>query len=411
MLAAKHPVWTDKAVRFDEGPHTYHVKAPGSGKPLGEFVSVTTFIGKFFPTFDADESIRNMRSSSKWQCNAYFGWTDDEIKAHFEQNRVQSSTDGTAMHSMVEDKMNGQLHAQDPRCERFAVEHAMFNEFLREECEGKEAYRTEVRLACPNMRMAGSADLTMVLGSRVDEEGQRLLQLEVIDLKRSKEINRYPKFNRKSYINPKTYRGRAQIRGQFAKQDGDPWIGQDTKVIKYGDGKYIQLPTKGSGPASNLLNCNYTKYAIQGNMYAHMLEQHFKNVVWKGETYDAVEVAKVSLLVMHPNKPTYQYMVVEPSWRDEAMRFVNRRHNEVAGYKNEKEPTYHPLRFLTEEWAREKERQDEALANGAPVIGRIGTLREYIADARLTCNEEDLRHMEHMAPIYHAFWKRQRMTF
>ncbi len=407
MLAVKHPLWTDEAVRFDEGPHEYHVK-DRQGVPQGQFTSVTTFIGEYFPKFDADEAIVKMRKSPKWPCSAYFGWSDQEIKDYFESERVTSSDSGTDMHAMLEDKLNDRLPPDDPRRQRFSLEHEMFEEFWSVECEGrKHVWRTEARLVSMSMRLAGSADLLLVVGTRVDEDMRKILQIEVVDFKRSKEIRSYPKFNEKSYINPKTYRGRARVGGEYARQPGDPDIGLDGKIVKYGDGKYIQLPTKGFGPARQLLHCNLIKYSLQGHIYAFMLENDFPNVQWNGETYDAIEVVQVSLLVMHPNKPTYQYIPLDDFWL-ETMRLVLRRQHELEGRTFEPDPPFHRLRFLTEEWYREKYREDEARKQGVPVIGAIGTLRDYFVDAHVSFTEEEVTMLEELAPKYDALWRRKR---
>ena len=53
-----HP--RDKQIVFDEGPHIYYI----NGDP--SFTSVTTWLGKHFPHFDADKVIEKMMKSRNW---------------------------------------------------------------------------------------------------------------------------------------------------------------------------------------------------------------------------------------------------------------------------------------------------------------------------------------------------------
>jgi len=63
-------------VIFEEETHTYTLKETGQ-----ELMSVTTFIDRFFPKFDADQMAPKCVGKPK-----YPGMTADEIKASWEVN-------------------------------------------------------------------------------------------------------------------------------------------------------------------------------------------------------------------------------------------------------------------------------------------------------------------------------------
>jgi hypothetical protein len=79
-------------VIFDEETHTYTVKETGQ-----VLVSVTTFIDRVFPKFDADQMAPKCVGKPK-----YSGMTADEIKASWEANAQRARNEGTNVHEYAE---------------------------------------------------------------------------------------------------------------------------------------------------------------------------------------------------------------------------------------------------------------------------------------------------------------------
>ena len=73
MLAKLNPHPRDTRIIFDEKPHVYYV----DGAPMD--ISVTGWVHKHFPHFDADKVISKMMKSKKWSQSQYFGKTPEEI--------------------------------------------------------------------------------------------------------------------------------------------------------------------------------------------------------------------------------------------------------------------------------------------------------------------------------------------
>ena len=86
----------DKNITFKDEGHIYNV--------CGEtdFTSVTTWIHSFVENFDADQIITNMMSSKNWKSSKYYGKTRGQIKAIWDENRINASTAGTKLHYDIE---------------------------------------------------------------------------------------------------------------------------------------------------------------------------------------------------------------------------------------------------------------------------------------------------------------------
>ena len=110
MLRTKNPFilathkYRDARVHFEEKAHIYTIR----GCEQTEFTSVTTWIHKLFPAFDADKIISKMMSGRKWnETNKYWGMTPDQIKQSWDTNRDEAARLGTNLHARIEEFMNG----------------------------------------------------------------------------------------------------------------------------------------------------------------------------------------------------------------------------------------------------------------------------------------------------------------
>ena len=66
-----------------------------------------------------------------------------------------------------------------------------------------------------------------------------------------------------------------------------------------------------SGPLSHLSDNNYHKYALQQNMYKHLLEKNY-----------GIEISSTNLLVLHPNRQGY-HIVPIPTMDSEIQEIMN----------------------------------------------------------------------------------------
>ena len=205
----------DVRISFEPVSHTYQIQFEDHAET---FISATTIIHKYFPHFDEEKVIAKMMKSSTWSKSPYFGKTVEEIKAQWEENRVQAANKGTQVHDWIE---NFYLGGKKAPCEE-AEKSKSFQNFLEFEKDyGWMPYRTEWRVFTEEFKVAGSIDIIFE-GSDGDPN-----KIKVYDWKNSKEIkteNRYE---------------------------------------------------KGYEPLQHLPNCNFYHYSMQLNLYKWILEHHY----------------------------------------------------------------------------------------------------------------------------------------
>lgn len=387
-LAKKHPVHTDSTVYFDERPHKYYVnidtldnthreeaqtaqgqedvrKVNGRNYSKYGIQSVTEHIKNFLGGFDADARIDEMMANPNWFCSPYYGMSKQDIIDLWEKKRDTASDDGTAMHELIENYYNGK--PTDPETTtRFEKEFKQFKKYQEEvfKANGKDMYRVEMRMFSPITRWSGTTDAVAVLGQKTLEDGTKILLGEIIDNKRTARIDTYPRSQLKFYINPNTYKGRAKHSGAPLKIPGDSdRLGK--KVIKYGNGVSIRLPAKGKGPFRRCLDTKQNKFAAQAWTYAWMLETHYRNFIYKGERYDRFEIVQTSVLALHPERFTYEYMVL-PDLSEEVSDMVMMRIRELEHKRllwDDFHEPYHPLWLLAKEYFTKQKEESETSEN------------------------------------------------
>ena len=172
MLAARNPHLRDALLSFEPGEHKYTVAGRGGDR------SVTTAIAKCFPAFDADEVIRGMMTSARWDQSKYYGLSPDQIKRLWREKGETAAAEGTKMHEAIEDHFNGCPGAIDRlgECER-----RQFAAFLDRLPETLEPYRTEWAIWDDELGLAGTVDMVFK-----NENGEFL----IYDWKRTPKIER-----------------------------------------------------------------------------------------------------------------------------------------------------------------------------------------------------------------------------
>jgi len=239
-----HP--RDDHISFDEPTHKYYVNGSCQGN-----ISCTGFVHEFFGHFDAKAIITKMRKGANWITSKYYGKTDKEIMDEWSANGKTASEAGTAMHLAIEQFLHGSSEQIKP--ETFeTVEWKYFMKFWNDCGHDLEPYRSEWEV------------FTDSLAPNANANERKIKLCGSIDMV----------FRRKSD-------------GKFVIYD---W--KRSKDIK-ADNKYqVGLP-----PLEHLPDTNYWHYTMQLNVYKWILENYY-----------GLEVADLYLVIIHPDKPSYQRM-------------------------------------------------------------------------------------------------------
>jgi hypothetical protein len=203
MLTNKHP--RDSNIFFDEEPHIYYV----NDKKID--TSVTSFVHSFFPHFNAKKWAKVCARKGKKPDNKYSDMSENEILDMWEENRVQSTTDGTFLHKSIESFYNNIPVEND------TIEFSYFMKFHEKFKDELIPYRTEWEIYHEELDLAGSIDMIFT-----DPKGN----FHIYDWKRSKEIKK--------------------ISNEY-----------------------------GSSPVDHLPNTNFWHYSLQLNMYKYILESKY----------------------------------------------------------------------------------------------------------------------------------------
>lgn len=209
-----HP--KDKYLTFDEIKHKYAF----DNMPLSQ--SVTSIVSNYFEKFVPDKAVELMINGRNWPRPQYCEedgtpFTKERILAQWESVGELARNQGTLMHADIEQFLNnGEVTTVIPEFEQFL----QFKTDIME-ARGVTPYRTEWRVAAPDLSLGGSVDF---VGRTVD--GSYVL----MDWKRSKNLtkNMYTSYGK--------------------------------KCLK---------------PLSNLPDCEGSKYGLQLNMYRYILGKYY----------------------------------------------------------------------------------------------------------------------------------------
>ena len=229
QLAKVHPLPRDDRIQFFEADHTYVVDG------VVWKLSVSGLVKQFVHEFDADIAIATMKAGSRWPRTEYMHpdgaeFSEDEIKQTWASNGCVQRCRGTLMHWHIEQFYNGR-----PLESPWSAEYLLFVRFHQDVlvAKGWRPFRTELSMFHCGLGVAGQADLLCV-----DEDGC----VVIVDWKRSKNITQHG------------------------------W-------------SYMKTPLE------HLPDANYYHYALQLNIYRHILETEYK-----------MTVSAMVLGVFHPNQ-------------------------------------------------------------------------------------------------------------
>ena len=214
---------------FDEG-HIYDIDG------RRDFVSSTTFIHQFYEAFDADATIKRM--FARGLKPQYQGKTADEIKLGWNNKGARASHQGTLVHARVEYFYNGwDEHFPYDTPPEFASHFLPFHERVVK-AKGYIPYRTEWEIFDEDHELAGSVDMLYQLSADDPDV------LVIYDWKRSCKLGDRTGFSGKTML----------------------------------------------APLDHLPDCAYWHYAMQLNLYRHILETKY------GKT-----IAGMYLVGLHPD--------------------------------------------------------------------------------------------------------------
>ena len=168
FLAEKNKHIRDESIKFDEGPHIYHIDGDSS------FTSVTTWNHSHFEKFNSDNIIDKMMNGKNWKNSKYYGMTKQEIKNLWSNNGKEAAAAGTKMHYDIECFYND-MDVKNP-----SIEYEYFLRFHKQHTD-LEPYRTEWMIYDKELKLAGSIDMVFR-----NEDGT----LSIYDWKRCKNIKK-----------------------------------------------------------------------------------------------------------------------------------------------------------------------------------------------------------------------------
>lgn len=246
-LQEKNPHPRDSNIWFDEKPHKYYIWDEQIEAPVNNLTSVTTFVHKFVPVFDADTVIDKMMKGANWNnLNKYWGMTKEQIKKQWDKTRDDAASTGTKMHRCIELFYNGIYSGaigagasdsgggggtETKQFEYFLQFHR--NEVLKNKWT---PFRTEWRIWCEKLKITGTIDMIFIPNPNKPK------QVIIYDWKCTKKIDKFNNFK------------------------------------------------KMNKPFHQFDDCNFNHYSLQLNLYKYLLEKH----------YD-VEVIKMYLGIFHPD--------------------------------------------------------------------------------------------------------------
>ena len=226
------------------------------------WVSCTQFIHGYTQEFDADGVIKKMMSSRKWPESKYFGMTPEEIKAQWSASANEASTAGTRMHLDIE-HFNNALPIGNLEGDNYTPNPSPeWNYFLK--------YDTKWRIK-----------------------------------------NGFMPYRTEWLVFKEDIKLAGSIDMVYTKPDGTLAIydWKRAKEIKFENSYQNCLE-----PIENLPDTNYWHYSLQLNIYRRILE----------ELYD-VTVSELALVVLHPNNPSFQVIMLNRMDDEVTAMFESRR--------------------------------------------------------------------------------------
>ena len=232
------------------------------------WTSCTGFIHGFFSPFEPDAVIAKMMASRKWPESKYFGMTAEAIKKQWSDSGAEASAAGTRMHLDIERYNNAEPVGNLAGDDWEANASPEWNYFL--------AYERHHRI----------------------KHGFTPFRTEWLVFKEDIKLA-------------------GSIDMIYKKPDGTLAI-YDWKRAK--DMKYENSFQSGLPPLDHLPDTNYWHYSLQLNIYRRILEELY-----------GVTVSELALVVLHPNNPSYQVIMLNRMDDEVTAMFETRRAQIAAG--------------------------------------------------------------------------------
>jgi ATP-dependent exoDNAse (exonuclease V) beta subunit len=180
-LKNAHP--RDKNILFTEKGHKYTILTD----PDNEYTSVTTLNHSYFEQFDADAIIDKMMKGRMWKSgHKYWGFTAEQIKSQWDNNKNIAAKMGTSLHYEIECFYNRDLEEDTNKDKGQSIEWQYFLNFVND-FPHLIPYRTEWLVYHEDVKVSGSIDMVFE-----NPDGT----LSIYDWKRAKEITRMNNFNK-----------------------------------------------------------------------------------------------------------------------------------------------------------------------------------------------------------------------
>lgn len=229
-LKGNKPHNRDERIIFDSINHRYYI----DGNP--DTISVSQLIDKFFPEFDALQAATNLNPKHK-----LYGLPVEEIIAIWKKKGIEAAKLGTHLHLQIENYYKNQLYNSNSK---------EFNHFLafKERFSNMNPVRTEWRIFDEDYLIAGTIDMLYK-----KEDGTYY----VFDWKRSEKV---------------------------VNKDGSIMTSDPSHT-------YTKFAF---GELSHLTDDSYYRYALQQNIYRHILETKYN-----------YKISSMNLLILHPEYDTY----------------------------------------------------------------------------------------------------------
>ena len=275
ILQTKNAHLRDSFIKFYNKGHKYEIACD----PGIKYTSVTTWVHKHFPKFDADTIIQNIFKSKSWGPeHKYWGQTAQQIKDSWKFNGDSATSAGTNLHERIELFMNDNHFTNDEYTQkelyelyitnhdRFEDDQKEWNYFINfvKDHPDLQPYRTEWMIFDEDLKIAGSIDMVYE-----NPDGT----LSIYDWKRSKDITGVNNWN-KFAINP---------------------------LI------------------SHIPDTNFWHYTLQLNTYKSILERKYEK-----------QVTKLCLVRLHPDAEEENYELIDvPILTSEITNLFEEREKEV----------------------------------------------------------------------------------
>lgn len=137
-------------IKFIESTHTYIVDGDRS------YTSVTTFIKKFFPQFDAKLAISKMKKSGSF-ARKHKTKTEEDVIGEWEQNRNSAADLGTKLHLCIENSYAG-ISPSKELLSDVGKEYELFKSFHNDTKNTLTPFAFEWRVFNEDLKLAGSID-------------------------------------------------------------------------------------------------------------------------------------------------------------------------------------------------------------------------------------------------------------